>query len=327
MAQIPYKDPLWRSNPIQYLIYCRFPLLAEFAPFNGLTVPGELRHEFQLQESEAERWRSELEQTDGDQIAKLIDEAVRGEPERQQTLAKAIERQRPYNQKECRSNPDFWVRATYWTWEEALLLSFGLDPKKIGIQNIMPFQHASEFAGNFADRYELINRARSANQLPERAPPIAYIAWFQHEDLDFDKDIIDLFNRKLQRLAELRGDSAASGELAKIEQTFDPQTAVLRAYFASLRAMGSHGSVADAPSNDQASSAKPELATRERDSLLKLVIGMAVGGYGYDPRAARSPIAAQIATDLQTQGLSLTDDTIRKYLHEAAELLPSPGAD
>ena len=63
-------------------------------------------------------------------------------------------------------------------------------------------------------------------------------------------------------------------------------------------------------------------ATRERDSLLKLVIGMAVGGYGFDPKGGRSPIPAQIATDMQTRGLSLSDDTIRKYLREGAELLP-----
>jgi hypothetical protein len=34
-------------------------------------------------------------------------------------------------------------------------------------------------------------------------------------------------------------------------------------------------------------SEKP-LGTKERDSLLKLVIGMAIGGYRYDPKAKRS---------------------------------------
>ena len=62
--------------------------------------------------------------------------------------------------------------------------------------------------------------------------------------------------------------------------------------------------------------------TRERDSLLKLVIGMACGGHGYDAKGGRSPIAGQIASDLQTRGLSLSEDTIRKYLREGADLLP-----
>jgi hypothetical protein len=61
-----------------------------------------------------------------------------------------------------------------------------------------------------------------------------------------------------------------------------------------------------------------ELSTRERDTLLKLVIGMAVEAYRYDPEAARSPIPAEVASDLAKHGMSVTDDTIRKYLKEAA---------
>jgi hypothetical protein len=64
------------------------------------------------------------------------------------------------------------------------------------------------------------------------------------------------------------------------------------------------------------------LGTRERESLLKLVIGMAVGGYGYDPRAGRSEQPSQIAADLATAGVALDVDTVRKWLREAAEHLP-----
>jgi len=64
------------------------------------------------------------------------------------------------------------------------------------------------------------------------------------------------------------------------------------------------------------------LGTRERESLLKLVIGMAVAGYGHDPRARRSDKVAEIAADLERLGIGLSDDTVRKYLREGAELLP-----
>jgi hypothetical protein len=66
------------------------------------------------------------------------------------------------------------------------------------------------------------------------------------------------------------------------------------------------------------------IGTRERASLLKLVIGMAVGGYGYDPSESRSPQPSAIASDLANCGVSLDVDTIRKWLKEAVELLP-PG--
>lgn len=60
------------------------------------------------------------------------------------------------------------------------------------------------------------------------------------------------------------------------------------------------------------------LATTERNTLLKLVIGMAVAGYGYDAKANKSPIPKQIADDLSERGLNVSDDTVRKYLKEAA---------
>jgi hypothetical protein len=66
-----------------------------------------------------------------------------------------------------------------------------------------------------------------------------------------------------------------------------------------------------------------ELGTRERDTLLKLVIGMAIEGYRYSPGAARNDAPAEIASDLAKHGMSMTDDTVRKWLKEAAnKMLP-----
>src|SRR5262249_47498487 len=48
----------------------------------------------------------------------------------------------------------------------------------------------------------------------------------------------------------------------------------------------------------QGDTVEKPLGTRERDTLLKLVIGLAIGGYGYDPKAGRSEKPTEIATDL-----------------------------
>lgn len=67
-----------------------------------------------------------------------------------------------------------------------------------------------------------------------------------------------------------------------------------------------------------------DLSTRERGTLLRMVLGMAMEGYRYDPSAARSDATAEIASDLVKCGLDVGDDTIRKWLKLAAkELLPS----
>ena len=64
------------------------------------------------------------------------------------------------------------------------------------------------------------------------------------------------------------------------------------------------------------------LPLKERESLLKIVIGVAIDGYGYDPFALRSPTAKEIADILTQRGIGLDEDTVRKYLQLARELLP-----
>lgn len=65
-----------------------------------------------------------------------------------------------------------------------------------------------------------------------------------------------------------------------------------------------------------------EVSTRERDTLLKLIIGLATDGYGYDPNALRSPFPKELEGILVGAGISVSDDTIRKWLKEAAQHLP-----
>ena len=69
------------------------------------------------------------------------------------------------------------------------------------------------------------------------------------------------------------------------------------------------------------------LSTRERRTALKLIIGMAVKGYCYDPGAERSDKISEIVHDLDHAGVSLDADTVRKWLREAAALLPRESLD
>ena len=61
------------------------------------------------------------------------------------------------------------------------------------------------------------------------------------------------------------------------------------------------------------------LANNERNTLLKLVIGMAIKGYNYDPAASKSTTPKEIADDLAGLGMTITDDTVRKYLKQSAD--------
>ena len=66
-----------------------------------------------------------------------------------------------------------------------------------------------------------------------------------------------------------------------------------------------------------------ELGTRERDTLLKIIIAAVIDRLGYDPDQKKSPIPKELADTLESFGISLDVDTIRKKLKEAAVLLPA----
>lgn len=65
------------------------------------------------------------------------------------------------------------------------------------------------------------------------------------------------------------------------------------------------------------------LHLKEHESLFKLVIGMAIDGYGHNPGASRTPTAKDIASGLLTHGISIDEDTVRKWLSRAKEFLPA----
>ena len=79
--------------------------------------------------------------------------------------------------------------------------------------------------------------------------------------------------------------------------------------------------------NYEAPPASKTFIGKERTSVLKLIIGMAVRGYLYEPNAARNTATAEIQSDLENLGIPLDRDTILKWLREASELLPASTED
>jgi reverse gyrase len=85
---------------------------------------------------------------------------------------------------------------------------------------------------------------------------------------------------------------------------------------ASGRAVGTE----PVPSNNLATTIEvgsSPLSKKERDSLLELVIGMAIGGYRYDPTASKNTATADIVKDLADLGISIDAGTVLKYLNMA----------
>lgn len=59
------------------------------------------------------------------------------------------------------------------------------------------------------------------------------------------------------------------------------------------------------------------LGTKERASLLKIVLAMAIDGFGYDPSDKKSQVPGEIEAAVKSMGVSMDVGTVRKYLREA----------
>lgn len=72
--------------------------------------------------------------------------------------------------------------------------------------------------------------------------------------------------------------------------------------------------------------AKKSLSVTEKSTLLKIILGMAIDKYGYDPLATRNDATGEknnsIASKLIKINLPVSSDTIYKYLSEAKDEHP-----
>jgi hypothetical protein len=75
-------------------------------------------------------------------------------------------------------------------------------------------------------------------------------------------------------------------------------------------------------STSESKEGRDAILPKERPSVKRLIIGMAVRGYKYNPKAARNEATKDIADDLVALEIPLHADTVRRWLQESADELP-----
>lgn len=231
---------------------------------------------------------------------------------------------------------DFWSRAAMWSVEEAAALTFGRNPYVVNWAALKA-QDATQtsFAAGYIQVVELINRSVQAGILLTPIRPKAYLEWCRRFDLQVSTLLVDAVEDLTGRVIDW------CEEFARLSEMYDQQTRNLLAWqdaYNDLQAGYTYTSenlqraderaihlmqVADGLRQELRDQARQNTSTRERESMLKLIIGMAIGGYGFDAAVKKNEATALIANDLQLNGVGLSDDTVRKYLKQAAELTPA----
>jgi hypothetical protein len=170
-----------------------------------------------------------------------------------------------------------------------------------------------------AHRHDLALRAKTWDQLFDPVLPGIFLAWAKRTDIPVPPELTEAVEKRGVQVADwksLHGEAvearkrdaeAAAKRSAEWKRLLDESLEQLgkqRADWLEVVA-DRNAKIATLEVNIEAlRSEQPALKTeaglgaRERDSLLKLIIGMAVAGYVYHPKATRSDKPAEIAGDL-----------------------------
>jgi hypothetical protein len=220
-----------------------------------------------------------------------------------------------FDQPDAAADFDHWSKAEYWSLDEAIALILGKAPETVS-WGAIAFYCYSPFVKQYARLRDLTQRA----QLVDPISPAIFLKWAEDRDLpvptelsekvariwgrliDWKKNYDELKSMCDQRTADAEDAAKRQKNLIEAQQK---QIAEREAELAALRgAMTITG-----PAKVQ--------SPIERENMLKVIFGIAVGGYSYKPEDKRSKVIPEIVSDLERQGFSVSDDTVRRFLNEA----------
>lgn len=186
-----------------------------------------------------------------------------------------------------------------------------------------PYLGISPFVHRFVDKREIARRAKTRGQLWEYTIPSVFVAWAQRMGFELPQELVEEITARGIQIADWKTNydqQKAIAETARqeadderkarlhdmrerkkyLDELMEQQRRTTQSFHDLLKTKDEHiASLSDeverlsrqAAAQEEPSSAtgdeKP-IGTRERESMEKLIVGMAIRGYGFAPVAARS---------------------------------------
>jgi len=240
-----------------------------------------------------------MQELDFDSVSQLVEPAqVEDEALEQQTLEwgnflrpeiYALKNQMPnwmsggFGHPEYAADFEYWGQMAKFQLHEALLLSVGIEPRHVEERDI-DFATKNIGQNRLAPAMEYLAKRREQFR---RYFPAGYNGWhsIRPKELKAWVDGISL--------------DVHSDFYAQLEQrTASPKAIVKK-------------------------ESEKNISLQERETLLKLIAAMSCEQYGFDPEKSRNPATSSILHDIETVGLTMDSNTIRKWLKEAVALVPN----
>ena len=185
-----------------------------------------------------------------------------------------------------------WARMPVWDGYEFAMLSAGRHPE--------PGWHPPSDHSRAGSNYEYIRRGQQANQIQRAEPPHVLIEWAQGLGIPVDEVLV-------KAVIETRG-------LTDWQAAFHVEKA--RAVDLAAQNDALRGEL------DVLKDATKGLSGQAKNTAHKLIIGMAVDSYRYDPSSSRSEVPRQISDDLLKHGIEVSTETVLKWLRDSAHKYP-----
>jgi hypothetical protein len=215
---------------------------------------------------------------------------------------------------------ELWGKMPYWQMHEAAALLSGKDPLQSKELSDLEAKHS-------VGLWELIQRAIEVKRLSDPIEPILFLEWAAQNDLSIPKALAKSVAKYHDACIDWKKEAARERERAeKADEGFDHYLQLVVKRDAQIANLEAELAKWQSHANALLESPKAVALQRSIGSLLKLVGGMAIAAYGFNPYERRSNVVKQIQNDLDLKGVAMDEDTIRKWLKEGAKVAIATGS-
>lgn len=216
---------------------------------------------------------------------------------------------------DAENDVDLWGKMPYWRIHEGVALLCGEDP-------LRPDEISDLPAKRRAGIWELAQRALDVKRLSDPIEPILFLEWATQNNLSPPQLLLDT----VAQYHEASVDWKAEAELERVraekaEKAFDHYLKLAGKRESQIQELEAEIMRLQVQAGAPSDSAKAVALQRSIGSLVKLVGGMAIAAYGFNPHERRSSVVKQIQSDLDLKGIELDEDTIRKWLKEGGKIV------
>lgn len=208
---------------------------------------------------------------------------------------------------------DFWANLPFWTHEQSTALSLGKEPNKVRGHSLSEYYN-SPFVKTYNERkalfHQIIDLKANKEAGTKHLCPADIIKEAKLAGINFPKKLT-------QKVLKFHKASSAQEEIKKLRSENQELRNKITALEASQRDLQEE--IAALKHQDKENTIHP----KEKESMLKIIVGMAIKGYCYKPKASKNSAVKDIVNDISACELSCDSDTVRKFLKEACALLPS----